>query len=210
MGYFPFFIELADQEGLIVGGGVTALRKLQKLLLYGPRLTVAAPEFCPEIQNALGVTLLRQPFVDELLDGKSFVIAATDDPALNHRISLLCGRRKIPVNVVDDKEACTFLFPALVKKGELSIGISTGGASPSAAIYLKERIEALVPDNIEELLEYLEAQRETARTFFAEESCRKAFLKELFLLCLQKARALNQEETEQVLRNCAGIGDREI
>lgn len=210
MGYFPFFIELADQEGLIVGGGVTALRKLQKLLLYGPRLTVAAPEFCPEIQNALGVTLLRQPFVDELLDGKSFVIAATDDPALNHRISLLCGRRKIPVNVVDDKEACTFLFPALVKKGELSIGISTGGASPSAAIYLKERIEALVPDNIEELLEYLEAQRETARTFFAEESCRKAFLKELFLLCLQKERTLNQEETEQVLRNCAGIGDREI
>ncbi len=210
MGYFPFFIELADQEGLIVGGGVTALRKLQKLLLYGPRLTVAAPEFCPEIQNTLGVTLLRQPFVDELLDGKSFVIAATDDPALNHRISLLCGRRKIPVNVVDDKEACTFLFPALVKKGELSIGISTGGASPSAAIYLKERIEALVPDNIEELLEYLEAQRETARTFFAEESCRKAFLKELFLLCLQKERTLNQEETEQVLRNCAGIGDREI
>ncbi len=210
MGYFPFFIELADQEGLIVGGGVTALRKLQKLLLYGPRLTVAAPEFCSEIQNTLGVTLLRQPFVDELLDGKSFVIAATDDPALNHRISLLCGRRKIPVNVVDDKEACTFLFPALVKKGELSIGISTGGASPSAAIYLKERIEALVPDNIEELLEYLEAQRETARTFFAEESCRKAFLKELFLLCLQKERTLNQEETEQVLRNCAGIGDREI
>ena len=210
MGYFPFFIELADQEGLIVGGGVTALRKLQKLLLYGPRLTVAAPEFCPEIQNTLGVTLLRQPFVDELLDGKSFVIAATDDPALNRRISLLCGRRKIPVNVVDDKEACTFLFPALVKKGELSIGISTGGASPSAAIYLKERIEALVPDNIEELLEYLEAQRETARTFFAEESCRKAFLKELFLLCLQKERTLNQEETEQVLRNCAGIGDREI
>lgn len=210
MGYFPFFIELADQEGLIVGGGATALRKLQKLLLYGPRLTVAAPEFCPEIQNALGVTLLRQPFVDELLDGKSFVIAATDDPALNHRISLLCGRRKIPVNVVDDKEACTFLFPALVKKGELSIGISTGGASPSAAIYLKERIEALVPDNIEELLEYLEAQRETARTFFAEESCRKAFLKELFLLCLQKERTLNQEETEQLLRNCAGIGDREI
>ena len=210
MGYFPFFIELADQEGLIVGGGVTALRKLQKLLLYGPRLTVAAPEFCPEIQNTLGVTLLRQPFVDELLDGKSFVIAATDDPALNHRMSLLCGRRKIPVNVVDDKEACTFLFPALVKKGELSIGISTGGASPSAAIYLKERIEALVPDNIEELLEYLEAQRETARTFFAEESCRKAFLKELFLLCLQKERTLNQEETEQVLRNCAGIGDREI
>ncbi len=210
MGYFPFFIELADQEGLIVGGGVTALRKLQKLLLYGPRLTVAAPEFCPEIQNTLGVTLLRQPFVDELLDGKSFVIAATDDPALNHRISLLCGRRKIPVNVVDDKEACTFLFPALVKKGELSIGISTGGASPSAAIYLKERIEALVPDNIEELLEYLEAQRETARTFFAEDSCRKAFLKELFLLCLQKERTLNQEETEQVLRNCAGIGDREI
>lgn len=210
MGYFPFFVELAGQEGLIAGGGVTALRKLRKLLPYGPRLTVAAPELHREIQNMSGVTLLRQPFEQELLKGKSFVIAATDNPALNHQISALCRQRNILVNAVDDKEACTFLFPALVKKGGLSIGISTGGASPSAAIYLKEQIEALVPDSIEELLEYLEAQRETARTFFTEEACRGAFLKKLFLLCIQEKRTLNQEETKQLLRDCAGKWKREI
>ena len=70
MGYFPFFMELEGREGLVVGGGAVAARKVQKLQLYGPRLTVAAPEILPEIAELPGVTLLRRAFAPGMLEGK--------------------------------------------------------------------------------------------------------------------------------------------
>ena len=163
MGYFPFFIDLAGRAGLVVGGGSTALRKLEKLKPYGPALTAAALAFCPEIEGMEGVTLLRRPFREEMLEGQFFAIAATDDPAVNHRVAALCRERGILVNVVDDREECTFLFPALVGRGALSVGVSTGGSSPTAAVWLKERIDGLLPQNMEEILTFLDSQRAEAR-----------------------------------------------
>ena len=115
-----------------------ALRKVEKLLPYGPRLTVVSPALLPELEAIPGLTLLRRAFSPQDLDEVFFVVAATDDQNLNREISALCRERRIPVNVVDDREACSFLFPALVRHGDLSVGISTGGASPTAAIWLKE------------------------------------------------------------------------
>ena len=68
------------------------------------------------------------------------VIAATDDRETNHTVAALCREKNIPENVADDPAACTFLFPALVQQGEFSAGISTGGASPTAAAYFKDRL----------------------------------------------------------------------
>ena len=112
MAYFPFFMDLSRRKGLIVGGGAVALRKARALLEYEAKLTVAAPELLPEFRKLPGVRLLRQPFTPELLEGTWFVIAATDDPDENRKIAALCRQRDILVNVVDDREACTFLFPA--------------------------------------------------------------------------------------------------
>lgn len=200
MSCFPFFVELEQKEGLIVGGGVTALRKIQKLLPYGPRLTVAAPAMRREIEGLPGLRLLRQSFDPAFLEGKGFVIAATDNAPLNRRIADLCRQRGILVNVVDSRADCTFLFPALVKRGELTVGISTGGASPSAAVWLKEQIGAMVPDNMEEILNYLEIRRSAVRGMFPEEARRGAALKELFLACMERRRPLEEEETAELLK----------
>ena len=134
MAYFPFFVELAGASGLVAGGGKVALRKVEKLLPYGPRLTVIAPRIDEKILAMPGVVCLRRAFEPADLEGKDFAVAAAGDREVNHWISRLCRERKIPVNVVDDKEASSFLFPSLIKRGELSVGISTGGSSPSAAI----------------------------------------------------------------------------
>lgn len=133
MGYFPFFVQLQHVPGLIVGGGTVALRKAEKLLPYGPKLTVVAPDICPELAALPSLTLVRRPFRGEDVGRMAFVIAASGDRALNHRVARLCREKGIPVNVVDDKEACSFLFPALVKRGELSVGISSAIAIPAAA-----------------------------------------------------------------------------
>jgi len=197
MSYFPFFMEMEGRPGLIVGGGTVACRKVEKLLPYGPRLTVVAPEIAPEIAAAEGVTLLYRPFQPEDLEGKAFVISAA--PPVNRQVSELCHQQNIPVNVVDDRELCSFLFPALVKRGSMSVGISTGGASPTAAIYLKEQIAALLPENFQELLIFLDSLRPALKAEIPEESLRAQAFSRLFRSCMAAERPLTPEEVRDIL-----------
>ena len=173
MAYFPMFVELEGRPCLIVGGGAVALRKARKLLPYGPCLTVVAQSFVPELEALEGAALCRRAFRPRDVEGQALVVAATGDGALNREIAALCRARRIPVNAVDDKDNCTFLFPALVRRGPLSIGISTGGASPTAAVYVKEKIEAALPggDELDALSDKLVIIGESAEAylFFTDE-----------------------------------------
>lgn len=207
MAYFPLFVDLSRQNGLIVGGGTVALRKIQKLLPYEVHITACAPEFLPEIGRIPGITLLCQPFEPALLEGMDYVIAATDDTALNHQISILCRRRRIPVNVVDDRDACTFLFPALVKRGELSVGISTGGASPSAAVYLKEQISSLLPEDFGEMLEYLDGLRVELKAALPEGHSRARLFSRLFDVCLREGWPLSGARLQELILDASTDGE---
>ena len=205
MGYFPFFMELEGREGLVVGGGAVAARKVQKLQLYGPRLTVAAPEILPEIAELPGVTLLRRAFAPGMLEGKCFVIAATDSREVNRGIAALCRERGIPVNAVDDKEACTFLFPALVKRGDLTVGVSTAGASPSAAAWVGRRVSERLPEDFGELLDYLASLRPMVQKRVAEEN-RAAVFARLFSDCMEEGFPLKEAALAAVLEGAPGMG----
>ena len=204
MAYFPFFVDLEGKNGLIVGGGAVAARKVQKLLPYGPRLTVAAPEISPEIEALPGLTLLRRPFSPAMLEEKFFVIAATDSPGTNHEAAALCRERGILVNVADDREHCTFLFPALLKRGDLSAGISTAGASPSAAVWVKERLDAEIPENFGTLLAYLAGLRPVVRERVPDGAGRGAAFSRLFAACLEEGFPLSEEALSAVLEGTAG------
>ena len=213
MSFFPFFKEIAGASGLIIGGGRVAFRKVEKLLSYGPELTVIAPHILPEFQR-LSVKLIERDFHEnDLAKLPQFVIAASDDRELNKRIALLCQAADIPVNVVDQPDCCTFLFPALVKKGDLSIGISTSGASPSAAVWLKEEIERLLPAHMEQSLEWLRKRRIAAKEQMGEAVLRTRYLKQIFSDCMEgeaaagiMSAAADEVETEAA----AGIGSRTV
>ena len=196
MPYFPMFVDLTGQPCLIVGGGSVAARKAEKLRPYSPDLRVVSPEFGSGFEDC---TLLRRPYIPGDEDGMALVIAATDDPDLNHAISAACREKRIPVNVVDDREYCSFLFPCLVQEGELSIGISTGGASPTAAVWLKQQITDLVPTGFDEILAFLEELRPQIKAKISEESKRSAVFAALFHACVQVGRPLTQEELEAFL-----------
>lgn len=205
MGYFPFFMELEGREGLVVGGGAVAARKVRKLLPYGPRLTVAAPEILPEIAELPGVTLLRRAFAPGMLEGKCFVIAATDSREANREVAALCRERGILVNAVDDKEACSFLFPALVKRGDLTVGVSTAGASPSAAAWVKRRAAGAVPEDFGELLAYLASLRPMVRERVPEER-RAAVFSRLFSACLEGGFPLEEAALAAVFEGAPRTG----
>ncbi|MDO4815833.1 MAG: bifunctional precorrin-2 dehydrogenase/sirohydrochlorin ferrochelatase [Bacillota bacterium] len=201
MAYFPMFVELEGRRVLIVGGGRVALRKAEKLMPYGAEITVAAPEICNELATMQGVRTIAESFSEEMLHNADVIIAATDDRELNKRISELCREEKIPVNTVDDSELCSFIFPCLIKKGSLSIGISTGGASPTAAISFKNKINELIPHNTEAILDYLNALRSPVKERFPEEKTRSRIFKELFELCINSGGPLTEAETEEFLKN---------
>lgn len=198
--FFPMFVPLEGQRGLVVGGGAVALRKLEKLAPYGASIRVIAPQILPEIEAMPDVEPVRRAFQpSDLHEDWAFVIAATDDPHTNHLIAGQCNQHRIPVNVVDDPAHCSFLFPALVQRGPLSVGVCTGGASPTAAIWLKEQIEAMTPERLEDILLWLHAQRPAIKARIPEEGARAAALRRLFAACMEKGAPLDDEETEGLL-----------
>lgn len=202
MGYFPFFVELADKSGLVIGGGEVALRKIEKLLCYQPRITVVAKEILPEIEKISGITLIRAEFSPEMLENADFVIAATDDYELNDKISSLCFEKRIPVNVVDDLSNCGFIFPAVVKRKNLSVGISSSGLSPTAAVWLKEQIEKLLPERFDEIIDYLGGIRPVIKSRVKPQK-RATVMKRLFDEAIAKNRPLNDAELTEILEEMA-------
>lgn len=123
---FPVFIRLAGANVFIAGGGKVAARRASKLLEFGARLTIAAPELSPEMEAvaaAPAVTWLQREYASGDLDGATLAIAATNDRAVNHRISLDARNRGILVSVADNRDDCTFFFPALLQSNRLTAGL---------------------------------------------------------------------------------------
>lgn len=200
MAYFPMFIELQNAPVLVIGGGKVALRKVQKLLPYGANITVVAPKIEEELEEISEVVKIHREFdSSDLQSCPTLVIAATDQEEVNEEISLICKERNIPVNVADDMENCSFLFPSLVKKGKLSAGICTGGSSPTAAIYCKERLQEVLPDSLDEILDWLKQKRPQLKAQIPVQSTRAGIYRKIFDKCMEKGRPLTEEEWRQIL-----------
>lgn len=207
MAYFPFFVDIENEKGLIVGGGRIAAHKVEKLLPFGAQLTVIAPQISSILKENTAVTCLEREFCDRDVEQARFVIAASDDTALNHHISELCRKRGILVNVVDDKDYCGFLFPALVKEGKLTAGICTAGASPQTAASVRSQLAAELPGQIEAILEDLNDLRDAAKERIADDRKRAAFLKAAAKFCLAQSRPLTDTERESWLSAYARPGE---
>lgn len=200
MGYFPFYIDIENKEGLIVGGGRIAAHKISKLLPFNPRLIVVAPYIQEDLKSNTSLQCYERDVRDEDIEGKAFVIAATDNESVNARISSLCMEKNILVNVVDDKDKCGFIFPSIVKKGKITASFSTEGASPHIAATLRKKIEGEIPDNMEEILEFLTDIRVVAKNQIHDNEKRSAFLKNIADVCFEQNRIFTKEETDELIK----------
>ena len=200
MSYFPFFMEIKGQKCLVAGGGIVALRKIEKLLPFGADITVVSPVFCAEIEEMAGITQICRRFEKNDIEGMLFVIGATDDEAVNAEISALCREKNVPVNIVDDPAKCTFFFPALVKRGEFVAGFSTGGGSPLAAQYIRKKVEDAVPEGFDQVVEVLSAVREQVKAEVPDIKVRENIFKQIFALALEKEGKITEEEINEIIR----------
>lgn len=178
MGYFPFFVDVENQNCLVVGGGVVALRKIEKLLPFNPNITVVSPKVHKEILSIKNINIIKRKFDFNDLKEKSFVITATDDKTLNKEIYNFCKENNIPVNTVDDKDNCSFIFPALARNNGVTVAISTSGKSPLYAKYLRKKIENLIQDS-ESIVDNLSKYRDKIKNEISLEENRKAAFEKL-------------------------------
>lgn len=229
MAYFPIFTDMKGKKALIVGGGKAALLKIQRLLPYGTAVDVTSRTFCPEIRQLAQTKEIRilpdafQIFLNQaackqqdtaaeelsenertaadLLEPYFLAVSTTGDPALDRLLRKICTDRRILYNAVDQPGLCDFIFPVTIQKKSLSIGISTEGASPTAARYIKEQIEQVLPDWLPDVLDWLHTQRKLVLHHIDNPSCRAAVFRELFEACMQKRGPLSEKEKEELIEH---------
>ena len=162
--YYPAFLDVCNKRVMLVGGGVVATGKLRGLLeCRASPLVVIAPQATPEIRQwarAGDVCWHARAYSEGDLAGADLAFGASDDRAVNARVAAEARRRGIPVLAVDDVDNCDFIAPALVRRGDVVIAISTGGRSPAMARRAREELERLIPPDWGQLLEVAAAARE--------------------------------------------------
>ncbi len=194
--YYPMLVDLEARRCLVVGGGQVAERKVGLLLECGAEVELVSPRATGRLAGLAGsgrIHWRRRAVRSRDLAGAFLVVAATNDAAANRRVADRARKVGSLVNVVDDPEACTFLVPSVIRRGDLTIAISTGGGSPALAKRLRERLEAVVGPEYEGYVAALKSLRLQAQAAIADPAARRALYR----------RAVQSELFEHVAR-----GDR--
>ena len=199
-------LDLRGRPVLVVGGGSVAERKVDRLVEAGARITIVSPELTPSLAGKVAEGVVsHEPrrFFPEDIDGQWLVFAATNDLEINHRIASLCDAQGIPVNVVNAPERCTFNVPAQLRRGHLTVSISTGGRSPALARYVRQLLEREIGEEFGELLDLLADLRPQMQERFPDVTERRRRWRRMVgSEVLALLREHRREEAERVLQSC--------
>ena len=180
--YYPLFTDLHGRRCVVIGGGMVAQRKVTTLLDYGADLIVVSPTATRRILTYArrgNIRYLARSFRPSDLRGAWLVYAATDDQRINELVSRCATRSRIFTNVVDQKPLCSFIAPAIVKRGDLVIAISTGGASPALAKRLRRELNDLIGSDYARMLRLLGSLRGVAKRRLPSHTDRKRYFDRL-------------------------------
>ncbi len=183
MQAFPLFMSLQGRRALVVGGTEAAARKVELLLSAGAQVTLIADTVVGEIAQLIDegrISWAGRAFDDEDLAGVSLVVVASDDEALQARVSLAAQQRCLPVNVVDRPKLSSFIMPAIVDRAPITIAISTGGAAPALARRIRAEIERAMPAAIGRLARFAEVFRTQVRRTLDQAPVRRRFWDRVF------------------------------
>lgn len=189
---YPVSLEVAGRVAVVIGGEAVRHGKADSLLSAGARVTVIATGPVDALARLVGegATVLRREYRPGDLDGAFVCVASSDDPAIRSAIFREAESRGVLANVMDDNPHCHFAAPAVVRRGDLVIAISTGGRSPALARRLREELEERFGPRWEELVDVIGEVRE--RTM--------ARLPDLAERSRRWNRALDLEELEDLIR----------
>jgi len=164
--YYPVMLHVQDKRCIVVGGGEVALRRVRTLMEHGAQVEVVSPNLCPELSQmaatgAIKVTLRDYRSGD--LQGAFVAVAATADGATNRQVAEEAVKRGVLVNVVDTPQLCSFIIPSCLRRGAVTVAISTGGKSPALARRIRTELEPSFPHEYGLLASMVEEVRSELR-----------------------------------------------
>ena len=191
--FYPVNLNLDNMEIIIVGGGKVALRKCMNFLDFGKSVTVLAPEFDSRfLELGNKVDLINDIFKEEYIDKFDIVVAATDDKEVNEEIACICRKKSKLINVVDSRDLSDFTVSSYVKKGDLLIGISTGGKIPALSAKIRRDLEEIYDESFAEYVDLLGELREKIIKKYEDKTERKEVLKALVKLDIEELKEIEK------------------
>jgi uroporphyrin-III C-methyltransferase/precorrin-2 dehydrogenase/sirohydrochlorin ferrochelatase len=158
---YPLFLKLSGRDVLVVGGGPVGAAKTRALVEAGARVTVVAPTLDPELTAlaAAGtIAVASRPFAESDVEGAWFVVAAAT-PEVNRAVSAAAEARRTFVLAVDDPASASAYGAGVVRRGGVTVAVSTDGRAPALAGLLREGLEAVLPDELESWTDEAARQR---------------------------------------------------
>ena len=183
MQYLPIFMDVNEKNVLVVGGGEVASRKVDLLLSASAKVTVLSPRLNDTLQrysDDAKITAIIDGYHSDYLVDYVMVWVTTDDTLLNQQVWHDCCERNVLVNVADQPELCEFITPSIIDRSPLQIAISSGGTSPVLIRYLREKLEALLPETLGPLGAFAGEQRERVKQQFHSVTERRRFWERFF------------------------------
>jgi siroheme synthase-like protein len=159
---YPVALDLTGRPCLVVGGGAVAERKVAALVEAGARVTVVSPSLTPALLRLAAEAPLRwrpREYVAGDAAGFVLVMVATDDRVVNTAVAAECRERGIWVNCADDPARCDFILPSVLRRGAVTVAVSTGGQSPTMARLVREELDALLPREVAVLTDVVASVR---------------------------------------------------
>lgn len=182
MNYYPVFLNLQGRRCVVIGGGLIAEGKVRGLLEAEALVTVISPALTSGLKTLAGegrLAHVERVYQPGDLASAFLAISATDDRAVNELVWQEAQARNIPVNAVDDPPRCTFIAPAIVRRGDLVIAISTSGKAPALAVRLREQLERAIGDEYARFLDLAGTLREPLAARYPDFEQRRALWYEL-------------------------------
>lgn len=191
--FYPVNLNLDNMEIIIVGGGKVALRKCMNFLEFGKSVTVLAPDFDSRfLELGNKVDLINDIFKEEYIDKFDIVVAATDDKEVNEEIACICRKKSKLINVVDSRDLSDFTVSSYVKRGDLLIGISTGGKIPALSAKIRRDLEEIYDESFAEYVDLLGELREKIIKKYEDKTERKEVLKALVKLDIEELKEIEK------------------
>jgi len=180
---YPIYVDVGERTCCVVGGGPVAEGRARTLAEHGARVRLVAPVLTPGLQNMLAQNAIHEyrqrRYEAHDVTGCTLVIAATDDPAVNLAVRDDARAAGALCNVADDPSACDFMVPALVRRGDLSFAVTTGGAAPAVTAGVRRRLEDVFGPEWGDLLELLSEYRPAMKRRYPDTAARSAAVRGL-------------------------------
>ena len=207
MGYYPVLLDLAGRRCVMVGGGIIAGRRVDGLLTAGARVTVISPRLTRTLAALAAEGRIDhegREYRDGDLDGADLAFVATDAGEVNAAVAREARARGVWINAADDPARCTFILPALVRRGDLTVAVATGGSSPALARAIREELETYLTDDYATLAAIAAEARREVRALgrpVAADAWRRALGPEVRRLIVERGR----DDAKQRLLELLGV-----